>query len=177
MDKPKNVPKPSGKIPNSELTEGPQVSKSEAELKKYQALAQENLRGWQRARADYQNLVKQTAQEKEAWITMSNEQLILEILPVLDNFNHALKHLSSEQAKQDWVKGIMFIKTQLENIFAAQGVSAIDSWHRPFDPHLHEAVEKVPGKKELKDKVVEELQKGYRRQGRVIRPARVKVGG
>lgn len=153
------------------------LAKLEAELKKFQALAEDNLRGWQRARADYQNLVKETAQEKEAWVTAANEQLILEILPVLDNFNHALKHLPPELAKQDWVKGIMFIKTQLENIMEAQCVSAIDSLHQPFDPRYHEAVEKVPGKPELKDKVVEELQKGYTRQGRVIRAARVKVGG
>lgn len=153
------------------------VPKLEAELEKWRDLAAENLRGWQRARADYQNLVKQTAQEKEAWVTTANEQLILEILPVLDNFNHALKHLPPEQAKQDWVKGIMLIKTQLENILSLQGVSPIDSLRQPFDPHCHEAIEKVPGKNELKDKVVEELQKGYQQNGRVIRVARVKVGG
>lgn len=154
-----------------------EIKKIKAELMKFRSLAEDNLRGWQRARADYQNLVKQTAQEKEAWIASANEQLILEILPVLDNFNHALKHLTEEQAGQDWVKGIMFIKTQLENVMAAQGVTVIKSLHQPFDPHYHEAVEKVSGKKECKDKVVEELQKGYCRQGRVIRAARVKVGG
>lgn len=153
------------------------VGKIKTELTKYRALAEENLRGWQRARADYQNLVKQTAQEKEAWITSVNDQLILEILPVLDNFHHALKHLTAEQAEQDWVKGILFIKTQLENVLSAQGVQPIKSLHQKFDPHYHEAVERVNGPKEAKDKIVEEMQKGYCRKGRVIRAARVKVGG
>ncbi len=153
------------------------MRKLESELKKFRDLAEENLRGWQRARADYQNLLKQSAREKDDWVNTANEQLILEILPVLDNFNHALKHLSPEAARQDWVKGILFIKTQLENVLSAQGVSPLKSWHQPFDPHRHEAVETVPGPRELKDKVVEELQKGYLRQGRVIRAARVKVGG
>lgn len=153
------------------------VQKIKAELAKYRALAEENLRGWQRARADYQNLVKQAAQEKDAWVNGANDQLILEILPVLDNFNHALKHLTPAQAEQDWVKGIMYIKTQLENVIAAQGVAEIKSLNQKFDPHYHEAVEKVSGPKESKDKIVEELQKGYSRQGRLIRAARVKVGG
>lgn len=150
---------------------------TEAELKKFRDLAAANLRGWQRARADYQNLAKETAREKEVWVTAANEQLILEILPVLDNFNHALKHLPQELAQQDWVKGVIFIKTQLANILEHQGVSVINALHQPFDPHFHEAVAKVPGKPEFRDKVVAELQKGYLRQGRVIRAARVKVGG
>jgi len=142
----------------------------------YKKLAEENLQGWQRAKADYQNLVRRQAQESENHAKFANEQLVLEILPLLDNFNHALNHLPSELADNNWVKGVMFIKNQLENILESQGVKAIECDGQEFDPAKHEAVAKEKAKDpKKKNRILEVLQTGYMMKDKVIRAARVKV--
>ncbi|MFC1721763.1 nucleotide exchange factor GrpE [Patescibacteria group bacterium] len=147
------------------------------DLAYFKDLAKKNLAGWQRAQADYQNLVKRTAAEGQKCQEFANEELISELLPIVDNFQHATDHLPPDLKDNDWVQGILFIQTQLEKILANQNVVPIEAVGKKFNPDIHEATarEKVKDRNE-KDTVLAETQKGYKMNGKVIRAARVKVG-
>ena len=137
------------------------------------ARAETNLAGWQRAQADFVNYKRRTEQEKEEIGKFANSMLVINLLPVLDDLERALDSISDELAELGWVDGIRLIERKLRGILEAQGLSPIKALGEPFDPNLHEAAMQGKGKEGM---VVEELQKGYKFQDRVIRPARVVVG-
>ena len=137
------------------------------------ARAETNLAGWQRAQADFVNYKRRTEQEKEEIGKFANSMLVINLLPVLDDLERALDSISDELAELGWVDGIRLIERKLRGILEAQGLSPIQALGELFDPNLHEAVMQSEGKEGI---VVEELQKGYKFQDRVIRPARVIVG-
>ncbi|RLC35009.1 MAG: nucleotide exchange factor GrpE [Candidatus Nealsonbacteria bacterium] len=143
------------------------------QLEECQKKRDEYLAGWQRARADFLNYKKDEMERMAELVKFANVELILKILPVLDNFYEAEKKLKSAETED--VKGLLQIRVQFEDFFKRQGVEEIKSLGEKFDPNFHEAVEQV----ELKDKepgtIIEEIQKGYTLQGKVIRPAKVKI--
>lgn len=127
-----------------------------------------------RALADLQNYRKRVEEEKKAFVQFANIGLILELLPILDNFNRAFSAVPDEIQKTEWFKGALQIEQQLAGIMRKQGVTEIPpSVGQKMDPQIHEAVMTASGEK---DAVIEELEKGYRIGDRVIRPAKVKVG-
>jgi molecular chaperone GrpE len=141
----------------------------------------ENLDGWQRCQADFDNYKKRSAESQKDLIKYATQNIILEILPVIDNFHASTDHIPAEQKDNSWVTGIMYIQKQLENIVAENGVEEIkvevgDS----FDPIYHEAIE---DKKECacdkdhkyKNKIKKVLVRGYKIGDKVIRASRVVV--
>ena len=120
---------------------------------------------WKRALADYRNLEKRVAEEREMFFTFASSSLVLRILPILDNLESLVKHVDDEGLK-------MTIK-DFKRILDEEGVKEIEAEGKDFDAELMEAIEKVEG---AKDKVVEVLQKGYTMKEKILRPARVKVG-
>lgn len=135
----------------------------------------EYLAGWQRARADYLNYKKEEGERAVEILKYAAESLTLKILPILDNFELAEKNLPTDLKEDDSIKGLLQIKTQLQDFLKNQGVEKIKTIGQKFDPSLHEAVDEI----ELEDKesgtIIEEVQKGYKLNGRVIRPAKVKT--
>lgn len=127
-----------------------------------------------RMQADFENYKKRTQTEKSEFARYANTDLILQILPVLDNFRLAVKHLPEDLAENDWVAGIRHIESQLEQILSSEGVETITADGSQFDPNVHEAVEEVASDKPPGE-IVEEIRRGYRLNGKVIRPAKVKV--
>ena len=127
-----------------------------------------------RALADLQNYRKRVEEEKAAFVQFSNLNLIIELLPVLDNFNRAFGSVPEEIMKTEWFKGALQIEQQLVSIIKKQGVAELPSsvGHK-LDPAQHEAITTGPGEK---DTVIEEYEKGYKIGEKVIRPAKVKVG-
>lgn len=146
--------------------------KSEIEILKKQV--EENLGGWKRAKADYENLKKRTADEKKKISEFVNAEMILNLLPIVDNFASAYKNIPAEIQDNNWVRGIGFIKDQFDKFFLDNEVEAIKSLGEDFDPEMHEAIESVKNKAES-GKIIEEIQTGYKFKDKVIRPARVKV--
>lgn len=136
--------------------------------------AAENLAGWQRAKADFLNFKKDQEKVLGELQKYANQELILELLPTVDNFELAAKHLPEELSGAEWVKGVMCIKGMFENFLREAGVNEIKAVGEKFDPNFCEAVGTVEKEGE-EDLVVEEVQKGYRMDQRVIRPAKVKV--
>jgi molecular chaperone GrpE len=146
-------------------------------LKKLLAEAQEkaeaNLAGWQRAQADFINYKRRSEQERAEVAQFANSILVLSLLPILDDFERAFVSIPPRLAKMSWVDGIKLIERKLWASLEAQGLSPIKALGEPFDPNLHEAVRQDKGKEGI---VIEEVQKGYKLNDRVIRPTMVVVG-
>jgi molecular chaperone GrpE len=135
--------------------------------------AERYLANWQRAQADLINFKKRSEQEKEEVIKFANAMLLVNLLPILDDFERALDNVSSKLAGLTWVDGIRLIHRKLQAVLESHGISQIEALGNDFDPTLHEAVLEEEGEE---GKVIEELQKGYKLHERVLRPAMVKVG-
>jgi len=146
---------------------------SKKKLEECQKQKEEYLAGWQRARADLINYKKTEMERVGEILKYANEGFILKFLPVLDNFDLLEKKLSAEVKNNDEFKGILQIKKQIQDFFSNQGLEEIKSVGEKFDPNLHEVAEEVEAKD--KDIIVEEIQKGYKINGRLLRPARVKI--
>jgi len=148
-----------------------------AQLKQALAEAQEkaeaNLAGWQRAQADFVNYKRRAEREMKESREYAIGALVLNLLPVLDDFERALAAIPEEEAQMSWMEGIQAIERKLRATLEAQGVAQIKAVGEPFDPHVHEAVMQAPGEEGM---VVEEVEKGYQLNDRVIRPAKVVVG-
>ena len=127
-----------------------------------------------RLQADFDNYRRRTQKEKEDFATYATSDLILRILPTLDHFKLALKHLPRELENNDWAKGIWHIEKQLEQTLADEGLTEIETLDQKYDHSLHEAVGEVNSKKPP-GTVVEEIQKGYMIGERILRPEKVKI--
>jgi len=156
-----------------EVTEIEDIETLRQALTEEKAKAEANLAGWQRAQADFINYKRRSEQEKEEVGKFANSVFMLNLLPVLDDFERAYSSIPPRMAKLSWVDGIRLIERKLWAILEAQGLSPIKALGEPFDPILHEAVRQDKGKEGI---VIEELQKGYKFYDRVIRPSKVVVG-
>ncbi len=157
-----------GKEPEDKVSENLQEALGEARQK-----VEEYLDGWKRTQADFINLKRRTEQEKLEMGRYASNQLILSLLPVLDDFERAFGNIMPEMAKMDWAAGIRLIESKLRDTLKTQGLSQIEAVGQPFDPSLHEAVMRGQGEEGV---VVQELRRGYRIHDRVIRPSQVVVG-
>jgi len=105
----------------------------------------------------------------------TNVGLILNILPILDNFEIAEKKIPEDLKNDENVKGILQLKNQILDFLKNQGVEEIKSIGEKFDPNLQEVVEEVKIEGKESGIIIEEIQKGYKINGKVLRPARVRV--
>jgi len=129
-----------------------------------------------RVQAEFENTRKRLQKEKQEFIKFANEGLIVELLNILDDLERAVD--LAETKHQDlpaFLKGIEMILAHLHDMLKEHGVKHIEASGKPFDPHLHEALMQVEDKSKDENTVLEELQKGYLLNDRVIRTAKVKV--
>ncbi len=167
--------------PQADAPARPEVSKDESTapatpedaLNKAREDAQKYMANWQRAEADFQNYKKRTDQEREELRRFGNVSLIINLLPVIDDFERAFASLDSHLAGLSWFDGIYLIYRKLSQLLENAGVRPIESEGQPFDPRYHEAVAHVEGEE---GKVLSEVQRGYKLHDRVLRPAMVVVG-
>ena len=145
------------------------------EFKKCHEKENEYLEGWKRAKADFLNYKKDEGKRNEELAKYIKEEIIFGILPILDNFKEAKNHIPKNLKDDEYVKGIFQIEKQFQNYLKEQGLEEIKSIGENFNPELHEAVDNVEKEKGESGKIVEEIRKGYRLKGRVLRPAKVKV--
>lgn len=172
MDDPKQVNDESAAQQSNSHAQEETVDQLKNQIKDLEQKSQEYLNGWKRAKADFINYKKDQEHTMEELAKFANLNVLLQILPVLDNYNIAEKHLPDALKNDEWVKGILHIKTQLEDIMKAQGMEEIKTVGEKFDPIVHEVI----GGEEGGEVITEEIQKGYRLHGRVVRAAKVKVG-
>lgn len=131
---------------------------------------------WQRALADYQNLLKETAKRRQEWVEMSELEVLEEFIPVYDNFKKAfsVKEQGVRSKEQEsWRLGIGHIYKQFGEILKQHKIEEIKTVGEKFDPSAHESVgeEEVEGKQH--GEIVREIDGGYKMNGRVIKAARV----
>jgi molecular chaperone GrpE len=144
-----------------------------------QALAEEKekaekyLANWQRSQADLENYAKRAEQEKSEIIEFANRVLILDLLPILDDFERALASLPIELDEQNWTEGIKLIYNKLKTILETQGLAEIKAKGEYFDPYLHEAAGQLEGEEGI---IMEETRKGYKFRDKLLRPSMVMVG-
>ncbi|PYZ98698.1 nucleotide exchange factor GrpE [Alteribacter lacisalsi] len=128
-----------------------------------------------RNQADYDNFRRRTRKEKEADAKYRSQKLAEQLLPALDNFERAMMvDISSEDGKS-LLQGMEMVYRQIKEALDAEGIKPIEAVGAPFDPHYHQAVMQVESDDYDSNIVVEEMQKGYMLNDRVIRPAMVKV--
>ncbi len=126
-----------------------------------------------RAQADLQNAKMRLEKNAEDMRKYAAESLLLRLLPTIDNFQRAFRHLPEDLREHDWVKGVTAIEQELMRQLTEMGLKRIDALHQPLDPSRHEVLLQGEGEE---GKVLEVLQEGYELHGRVLRPAKVKVG-
>ncbi len=125
--------------------------------------------------ADFENYRKRVGKEMRELEENSSKALVTRLLGVLDGLELAVRHASEGGGLAELQEGIAMVQKNLYSALEAEGLEKIESLGRPFDPNMHEAVEKVQGAAEGQAVVVEELRTGYTFKGRVIRPTMVKV--
>ncbi len=128
-----------------------------------------------RALADFDNYKKRIARERDEMVRCANEVLILKLLDVVDNIERALQSAKQNKDADALIKGIELIYDNLKEVLSKQGLCPIECVGKSFDPNLHEAVMMLEKEGVEPQQVVEELQKGYLLNGKVIRPSKVVV--
>jgi molecular chaperone GrpE len=128
-----------------------------------------------RTLAEMDNLRKRLDRERKEYINYANQELMGEFIPVLDNFHRALQSIPGTEETAALLDGVKMIFRQLEDVFRKQGLEEVEAEGRPFDPHLHEAVQVELTDSVPEDTVLEVIRKGYLFRGRLLRPAEVKV--
>ena len=128
-----------------------------------------------RAVADLQNFRRRAAEERAQQIQFANEGLLAELLPVLDNFDRATECQLEGDPALNFHRGVCMIREQLYAVLHRFGVEQMTTVGQAFDPARHEAVERVETTELPEGTVVAEVEAGYTLNGRVLRPAKVKV--
>lgn len=147
---------------------GEQIKKLKGKLADAEAKAKEYLDGWQRSQADFVNLRKRDEEAKIEFIKFANVDMVSQLVPVLDSLELSLPHGNKE---------LEAVYRQLLSILKQNGLEELNPAGETFNPQQHEAVGVMPtDKKEDDHKILEVMQKGYILQGKIIRPAKVRIG-
>lgn len=150
-------------------------SKKDTKLQSLQSKVDELTNALQRERADSVNLRRRHQEELSRLRSSVKAGVIADLLPVIDNFERALKHIPADLEDNDYIKGVQVVVRQFEKTLSDMGVERIKTVGEAFDPHLHEAVGVEEGDGKGPEVVCEELQAGYKVGDEVIRHAMVKV--
>jgi molecular chaperone GrpE len=174
----KEIPKPEG--PHKANHEQPKTGKEELEelraaIESIQSKNDELFGKLQRISADYANFQKRVPKQIADTISYEKERIIKTLLPVLDNFEHTLQNAHSAEDLDVLVKGIRIIYDQLLDVLKSHNVEQIEALGEKFDPSVHQAMTQNTDPDKQENTVLEEFQKGYTLNGRVIRPSKVIV--
>ena len=128
-----------------------------------------------RTLAEYENFRKRSEKEKAQMFELGAKSIIEQLLPVVDNFERALEHISEEEKENSFTKGVEGIYKQIQKMFSDCDIQAIEAVGQKFDPALHNAVMTEEEGDAEEDTVTADLQKGYTYRGNVVRHSMVKV--
>lgn len=155
------------------------VANLRSDLSKTEKERDEMVESFKRRQSDFENFRKRIERERSETHRNILSGLATQMLPVIDNLNRALDSAGREPNKssdfQQFIEGIVLVNHQLNDVLAEIGVHPILAVGEPFDPHFHEAVAAEPTAEYPPNTVVAELLRGYKIEGKVIRPAMVKV--
>ena len=133
------------------------------------AEAEDRLR---RAWAEFENARRRAERDRSDFVQFASAELVKSLLPILDDFERALK---TETADKEYAKGVELIYGRLFDVLKRQGLEPIETEGRMFDPNHHEAVQREHTEDAEDQAILDELQRGYNFKGKLLRPAWVKV--
>jgi len=149
----------------------------EEEVKSDEQVIKELQEKYLRLSADFDNYRKRTLKEKMDLIKLANEELLLNLLPVMDDFERAMQSMENATDCSAMKQGIDLIYNKFKDFLNASGVKEIDAIDRKFNTDLHDAVNKIPASgKKMKGKVVDVVEKGYLLHDKVMRFSKVVIG-
>ncbi len=128
-----------------------------------------------RTKADFENYRKRVAKDASEALVRGKAELARELLPAIDNLERALAAGEEAAAHEALVKGVAMVRDELHSRLSAAGVEAFDPTGEKFDPQQHEALSTTPAPDRDSGVVIETVEKGYRLNGQVLRPAKVVV--
>jgi molecular chaperone GrpE len=126
-----------------------------------------------RLKAEFDNYRKRVDREKSEYYSLAKGKVIFGLLPVLDDLDRMVRY--SRGMEGEFAAGIELIFQKMRSILTSEGLEEIDPVGSPFDPEVHEALDLVEAGPEDDGLVTEELQRGYRLQGKLLRPSKVRV--
>jgi molecular chaperone GrpE len=152
-------------------------NKNEDELKQLQEKVMELNDKYLRLYSDFENYRKRIQKEKTDWMKYAGEDVIKHILPVLDDFERAIKHNQNLEDVEKLREGFVLIFNKLKQLLKQKGLEPMESKGEPFNADFMEAVTQIPAPDDQsKGKVIDELEKGYKMHEKIIRLAKVVVG-
>ncbi|HST19654.1 MAG TPA: nucleotide exchange factor GrpE [Blastocatellia bacterium] len=129
-----------------------------------------------RRQAEFENYRRRVDREKSETYTRARAEVLLELLPVIDNFERALASLENSGGDAESLRhGVELIHKQFKDALTKFGLEPVESVGQTFDPHVHEAVTIEPTDKHKENTIIEEFQRGYKLGEKLLRPAKVKV--
>ncbi len=152
-----------------------EIESLKAQLDNVQKERDELLGKLQRVSADYANFQKRVPKQVSDSIAFEKESIIKSFLPALDNFEHTLEKSHAAETMDIVLDGIRIVYDQMSDVLKGHGVERIVAVDEPFDPARHEAMLRREDLDKADNVVLEEFQKGYTLNGRVIRPSKVVV--
>lgn len=184
-DKEENIMNPENTSENAaENVENTDATANEAEQaselsieEKLQAEVQQLNDKYLRLYAEFDNYKRRTQKERVELLQTAGKDVIVSLLPVLDDFDRALKAMDTATDVAPVKEGILLVSTKLKTTLSQKGLKDVQSINQPFDTDFHEAITNIPAPTDdLKGKVIDEVEKGYTLNDNVIRFAKVVVG-
>ena len=169
---PEGVTESTGQRPGDREQKPEEPADASSELEAQIAKLEDSLL---RARADHQNLLRRSANERAEAIRYANAELLRSLLGIVDDFERSLAAAESSGKLDAVVEGVGLVYENFLKALRTHGLEAIEGLHQPFDPNVHEALMERETSEHPPGTVVEEVAKGYRLHGRVLRPTKVVV--
>ena len=150
------------------------IDKLSKELDLAKKLSEERLNSWKRSAADFENYKKRRAKEDQDLGIFVKEMVLAKLLPTLEALNQSLAQVPEDESFKEWSSGMEKTKKQLSHTLKVLGVEMIKTKGEKYDHSIHEAVEMVEVD-EKSGQVIEEVASGYKINGKVVKPAKVRV--
>jgi len=158
---------------SEEVCQDPQVMQARMQEMARALEEQKNL--YLRTLADFQNYRRRQQEEMERSRLRLLESMMEELLPILDNFERALQAAEATRELEPLLEGVRLTARQIKNLLARYDIHPIEAVGRPFDPNLHEAIQRIETDEYEDGIIIDEVERGYRIGERVLRPSRVIV--
>lgn len=130
--------------------------------------------GWRRTQADFENFRRHVESERQETARFGVGQMMLKLVPILDNFRRSAAHIPADQQNSEWIKGVQLIEKQLETTLKEEGLEEIVG-EGEFNPHLHEAISHESHATIPENHVIAVVESGWKVGEKVLRPAKVRV--
>lgn len=161
---------------DTEETEGVENDAVEKENDALKAKVEELNDKFLRQAAEFENFKRRNAKERIELIQTAGKDVITDLLDVVDDSERAQKQMETTNDLELIKEGVSLVFSKLRTTLTAKGLKAMEANGKPFDPDLHEAIAEIEAGKEMKGKVIDEIQKGYYLNDKIIRYAKVVVG-